>query len=259
MGWSVNPKRLPDGRGLVYTQFSDEENRFIIWQVDLDGGNQRRLTDGTGEFLTDISPDGRTLLLTRPDSPGVLWRVGIDGGEPEKLFHDHAGHAEFSPDGGFLLSRARREVDGRTRNFYRIFPAEGGEPVATFLPPGSAFLFEWLPDGSGLVYSHWENGVSNIWLQPSDGGDASQLTRFTQAPIGDIVVSPDGTRIAMKRLLDGAGTLWTVRVDGSEPEKHTEFTSGLLYEVEWSRDSKNVILIQGEERREVVLLTDAGQ
>jgi Tol biopolymer transport system component len=227
--------------------------------VDLDGSNQHRLTDGTGEFLTDISPDGRTLLLTRPDSPGVLWRMGIDGGEPEKLFHDHAGHAEFSPDGRFLLSRARREVDGRTRNFYRIFPAEGGEPVATFLPPGSAFLFEWLPDGSGLVYSHWENGVSNIWLQPSDGGDASQLTRFTQAPIGDIVVSPDGTRLAMNRLLDGVGTLWTVRVDGSDPQKHTEFTTGLLYEVEWSRDSKNVILIQGEERREVVLLTDAGQ
>ena len=29
--------------------------------------------------------------------------------------------------------------------------------------------------------------------------------------------------------------------------------------MEWSRDSRNVILIQGEERREVVLLTDAGQ
>ena len=183
-------------------------------------------------------------------------------GQPEiaeKLLDDHAGHAAFSPDGRFLLSRARREVDGRARNFYRIFPAEGGEPVVTFLPPASTFDFEWLPDGSGLVYMSWENGVSNIWLQPSDGGEASRLTRFTQAPIGDIVVSPDGTRIAMKRLLDGASALWTVQVDGSDARKHTEFTTGLLYDVDWSRDSKNVIIIQGEERREVVLLTDAGQ
>ncbi len=259
MGWSFNPKRLPDGRGLVYTQFSDEENRRTIWQVDLDGGNQRRLTDGTGESLTDISPDGRTILFTRTDSPGALWRMGIDGGEPEKLFDDHAGHAEFSPDGRFLLSRATRKVDDRTRSFYRIFPAEGGKPVATFLPPGAAFDFEWLPDGSGLVYFDWENGVSNIWLQPSDGAEPRQLTRFTQAPIGDIDVSPDGTRISMKRSLDGAGNLWTVRVDGSDLKKHTEFLTGLLYQVDWSRDSRNVILIQGEERREVVLLTDAGQ
>ena len=63
--------------------------------------------------------------------------------------------------------------------------------MATFLPPGSSGAFEWLPDGSGLVYTVVSNGVENIWLQPSDGGEPRQLTHFDQGRLGDIDVSPD--------------------------------------------------------------------
>ncbi len=157
------------------------------------------------------------------------------------------------------MDRAHRDVDGRIRNFYRIFPAAGGEPMATFLPPGPSSGFEWLPDGSGLVHKVVLNGIGNIWLQPVDGGEARQLTRFDRGLIGDIDVSPDGTHISLNRLLDGVGNLWMVNVDGSAPTALSEFLVGQVFDMAWSRDSKNVILIQGEVRREVVLLTDVGQ
>ena len=130
--------------------------------------------------------------------------------------------------------------------------------MATFLPPGSHSRDEWLPDGSGLVYTSVSDGVENIWLQPSDGGEARQVTHFERGRIGDIDVSPDGKRIAMDRLLDGVENLWTIGVDGSNPTALTEFHVGHVFDMDWSRDSRSLIIRQGEVRREVVLLTDAG-
>jgi eukaryotic-like serine/threonine-protein kinase len=257
-GWSWNPQILPDGRGVVFSQWSEEEKAGHVWRVDLDGANQRRLTSGTGESLVSLSPDGQTLLLTRRDFPDTLWRMGIGGGEPEKFLDEFRGGVEYSPDGRFLLQHTWREVDGRARSFYRILPAAGGEPVATFLPPGAAEDLEWLPDGSGLAYVHRVDGVENVWLQPSDGGEATQVTRFAEGRIGDIEVAPDGTRLAFNRNLGGVHNLWTVKMDGNAAKALTDFRTGRVFDVEWSRDGRDVILRQGEVRREVVLLTEAG-
>jgi len=165
-GWSFNPRHLPDGRGVVYTQWSDDEKRAHVWRVDADGGNQRKLTDGTGEFLVEVSPDGQTVLFRRADLTDVLWRVGISGGEPEQLFDD-TGRAQFSPDG------------------------------------------EWIA---------------------TDRSD-----------------------------VDGVENIWTVPVGGGTPTAMSQFQTGVIFDMEWSRDSRNVIICQGEIRREVVLLTDTGE
>jgi Tol biopolymer transport system component len=257
-GWSFNPHRLADGRGLVYTQWSDDDKKPHVWRVELDGGNQRKVTDGTGEFLIHVSPDGQTVLFRRDDHPGTVWRVGIGGGEPEQMFDD-SGTAQFSPDGRFVLTRLWEEAGDRTRTRFRIHPAEGGDPVATFLPPGSAGGFEWTPDGSAIAYRVAEEGVENLWLQPSDGSAPRQLTRFDEGRLGDIDVSPDGAWIATDRSIDGVENVWTVPAGGGAPVMLSEFLTGVIFSMEWSRDSQGVIITQGEVRREVVLLTDAGE
>jgi Tol biopolymer transport system component len=253
-GWAFNLRRLPGGRGMVYTQWSDNEDRPHVWRVDLDGGNQRKVTDGGGEFLIDVSPDGQSILYTEPGSVSI-WRVGIEGGEPERMYDD-TGRGAFSPDGRFLYTIVFDEVGGRTRNRFRIHRAEGGDPVATFLPPGSADEFEFLPDGSAIVYSVAKEGVGNLWLQPSDGGEPRQLTRFDRGLIDELVVSPDGARIALVRNPDGVENLWSVAVNDGAPTQLSQFPTGVIFDLEWSRDSANVLFTQGEIRREIVLIVD---
>jgi hypothetical protein len=53
--------------------------------------------------------------------------------------------------------------------------------------------------------------------------------------------------------------LWTVPLDGGAPTVLSEFLTGVIFGMEWSRDNQQLIITQGEVRREVVLLTDAGE
>jgi Tol biopolymer transport system component len=53
------------------------------------------------------------------------------------------------------------------------------------------------------------NGVSNLWSQPLDGGKPSQITNFTTELINEFAIAPDGKHIALSR---GHSTLDVVLV-----------------------------------------------
>ena len=54
----------------------------------------------------------------------------------------------------------------------------------------------WLPDGSAFGYISTRGGVSNIWLQPVEGGEPKQLTDFKSDVIFSFDWSRDGKQIA---------------------------------------------------------------
>jgi len=57
----------------------------------------------------------------------------------------------------------------------------------------------WLPDGRALAYVSTRGGVSNIWLQPVDGGAPTQLTDFKTDLIFSFDLSRDGKQLALSR------------------------------------------------------------
>ena len=74
----------------------------------------------------------------------------------------------------------------------------GPEVVITTAPapvPSQAYgggAFDWLPDGSGVVYAAVDGG---LWRQAASGGPPVQLTTGG-GPVSAPAVSPDGTRVA---------------------------------------------------------------
>ena len=75
--------------------------------------------------------------------------------------------------------------------------APGAEVVVTSDPPPrgarafSGGVFDWLPDGSGVVYAAADGG---LWLQPITGAPPRRLVE--QGPSAAPAVSPDGSKVA---------------------------------------------------------------
>jgi TolB protein len=82
---------------------------------------------------------------------------------------------------------------------------------------------DWLPDGSGLVFSTQRTGRFEIWMQAFRDGVARAVVTPDAFP-GDAslflvqgAVSPDGTRIAYWANAGGQRDIWTVDARGGTP------------------------------------------
>jgi serine/threonine protein kinase/Tol biopolymer transport system component len=178
-----------DGRRIVF--FSSRGGGAHVWRLDLDGSNARQLTNGEGEFGPSCSPDGTWITYGSmdPKSYGV-WRMPIDGGPPVRIWNEY-GWSEISPDGRLVLVEEFSAVPPTAR----IIPAAGGQPIATF----GLEVGRWSADSKSLLLRKTVGGVSNVWRQPLDGGEAKQVTSFQSDRLSDVAESRDGKKLAVSR------------------------------------------------------------
>ncbi|MGI9064999.1 MAG: TolB family protein, partial [Pyrinomonadaceae bacterium] len=224
----------PDGR-LVFT--SSVGGKQGIWVMNVDGGEQKPLTQG-GES-PQVSPDGRyifhesqrtkTKQVWRVDSDGShpkqltegggvetfaltpdgrwviyslyaasIWKIPADGGTPTKVADASAFTVQVSPDGRLL---AYAGLDAQTnRERLAVLTLDGGALVKTFdLPVTARSLFRWSPDSRAIVYVDTRGDVSNLWRLPLDGGAPAQITDFKSDHINFFAYSRDGKQIALSR------------------------------------------------------------
>jgi Tol biopolymer transport system component len=130
-----------------------------------------------------------------------IWKVSADGGEPVQLINKYALIPSISPDGKLIACYYVADITRATK--IGIFPIDGGEPIKQFdlLTPAGAGSppVRWMPDGRSIAYIATQAGVSNIWLQPMDGGPPKQMTDFTSGRIFWFDISRDGKSLAMSR------------------------------------------------------------
>jgi eukaryotic-like serine/threonine-protein kinase len=191
------PVVTPDGRYIVFA--SDRAGSSHIWRMDLDGGDLKQLTRGKNDSHPSMSPDGRWVVYSSwtSGSPSV-WKVSIDGGEPAQLSAASASRPWVSPDGKWIACTYRDQKDGNIK--VGLLPFAGGEPalVEGMAQPEFSIL-RWSPDSRALTYIATQQGVSNIWSKPIDGGPARQLTNFTTDRIFRFAWSRDGKFLACER------------------------------------------------------------
>jgi Tol biopolymer transport system component len=219
-----------------------------------------QLTQGSGETVDHVSPDGKWILFRRLQEPRTVWRMAVIGGEAEMQFEDAEGILGYSPDGAYLAHFFLKEVNGRLRVFVRIAPPAGGEPVLEFMPPGEAHFYQfyrWLHDSSALAYVHTIDGVSNIWKQPVAGGDPIQLTHFTEGRMSRFECSADGSVIVLTRLIGEREGLWSVGVDGGGATQLLDPHGRNVFDFAFSKDQNHVVLVVGDMTSDVVLIRDA--
>ena len=187
-----HPRVSSDGRYIVYVSY--QGGTPSIWRMDIDGGNPKQLTTEFSNFPS-ISPDGREVIYQVGVDTSRIWKVGIDGGQPVQLTDKESRNPVFSPDGKQFACRWWDDPNSEPK--MAIIPSTGGKPVKTLAENGQGF--RWMPDGRSFVYLVRKDGVSNIWLQPIDGGTPKQLTNFTSDDVWGFEFSPDGKQIAVSR------------------------------------------------------------
>ncbi|MCI0662673.1 MAG: winged helix-turn-helix domain-containing protein [Acidobacteria bacterium] len=196
----VSPVITSDGRYIVFVSIRSRQSSYLR-RMDADGNNPIQLTRGKIDDNPSLSPDGRWVVYSSYDDSGkqTLWNVSIDGGEPKQLTHHTTLFPSVSPDGKLIACEIRDEKINRM--FAAIFPFEGGEPIKVFdqMPAPAWGLLRWTPDGRALTYIVTKDGVSNIWLQPVDGGRPKQLTHFNEDQIFRLAWSHDGKNLAYDR------------------------------------------------------------
>jgi eukaryotic-like serine/threonine-protein kinase len=198
-GVNAYPSIAADGSYIVFnSNRGNDPNVFQVWRMNLDGSNPKQLTQGASAFYPNISPDGKWVVYAALSESGKpnLWKMPIDGGEAVQLTTNLSVWPKVSPDGKFIACQYHDEQPNSLPKI-AILPIEGGQPVKSFSIQQSQVT--WSNDGKGILYVDRKGGVSNIWLQPIDGGAARQLTQFQSDNIFSFAWSRDGKQLICSR------------------------------------------------------------
>jgi Tol biopolymer transport system component len=154
----VAPSFSRDGRSVYFGSLRSGE--WQIWNVDLTGGHARQITTDGG-YAAQESPDGRSLLLTRLDRPG-LWRRSLTGG-PDLLVVER------------FLAEQWPSLAVTDRGVFFVTSPDDGDPQLAVVenghsqPRGLGRLPEYAwsgvavsSDGATVIYAHADRRASNI-------------------------------------------------------------------------------------------------
>src|SRR5271156_131078 len=183
-----------------------------LWKVNSDGSNLTRLTTGARQDSPACSPDSKWVYYRNAGSE-QLFRVALAGGDPQAVPGTAIPHGivgsdvlGVSPDGKTLAFLSTVELPGagltNVQKIMLVALDAGPSPEIRQLEvnPHIAAGPRFTPDAKSVVYAIRENGVSNLWQQPIDGGPGRQITNFTkQEFINWWRFSPDGKSLGMVR------------------------------------------------------------
>ncbi len=100
----------PDGKQLAFQDL----DAGMVKVVPVAGGQPRELAEVEGKITIAWTPDGNHLLYAKRlgKSPSQLWRIGAEGGEPQKLdLTMPLEHIRFHPDGRRIAFTGKPEGD----------------------------------------------------------------------------------------------------------------------------------------------------
>lgn len=194
-----SPVVSPDGRYIVYMSAN---NGGQLERIDANGGDRRVLTGPSGADNPDISLDGKSVIYSAyTGGEARIFRVGIDGGEPQMLTTYKAIEPRYSRDGSRFACFIPNEKTGVWTKI-AILPAEGGDPIKVIdAPPGTNITRGpiWTPDDKGITVVIAEGEKQNLWLLPVDGSPGKRMTNFDVPGTARREYSRDGKRIALIR------------------------------------------------------------
>ena len=169
-------------------------------------------------------PDGKTLLF---NMEGSLYKIGVNGGEPEKLNTGFANRNNndhgISFNGKLLAISHQREGLPGGGSSVHILPLEGGTPkLLTEETP--SYFHGWAPNNKEVVYvaTRKDNPTYDIYRKSIDGGKEVMLTNTGPGQhVDGCEYTPDGKYIYYNGSQSGTMQIWRMKPDGTGQEQIT--------------------------------------
>ncbi|MFT4541921.1 MAG: dipeptidyl aminopeptidase/acylaminoacyl peptidase [Planctomycetota bacterium] len=192
---ALDPQISPDGDWVVYSRSSMDVMRdrthSRLWLCDYAGTTHRPLTqEEAGALSARWSPDGdRLVYVTVASGSSQIHMRWMDTGQSVRLTHlpNSPGSMSWSPDGKWLAFTMFVEEKPQAMASMPSAPegAQWAEP-ATVIES-----LRYRADGQGYV----EQGYSQVFMLPAEGGTARQLTMASSSISGPLTWTPAGAGI----------------------------------------------------------------
>jgi serine/threonine protein kinase/Tol biopolymer transport system component len=146
------PVWLADGKTIAYDAVRGPDQRYQLYQKDLDGSRTERVLLDTleGAHIEDASRDGHFVVYSRRSGTrGGLWALSLGGDRESRVLVDISGvgHAQVSPNGHWI-AYVTSEL-GREEVFIQSFPVPGGKRRVSV---DGGVQPRWRRDGTELFY-----------------------------------------------------------------------------------------------------------
>ncbi len=178
LGALTGPEISPDGKSIVFMRWTVASDQDQIWVMDRDGGNPRRVFDGTGWDPT-WSPDGSQILFASDrDGPVQLYIGNVDGSHVHQVSNlpGIRGRSDWSPQGlittysGESWKREIYVMNADGSNEHKVSPSGGNSQGPSFSPDG-----QWIAFTAYFDHFNDINGCE-IYIMRIDGSDLRRLT-----------------------------------------------------------------------------------
>jgi serine/threonine protein kinase len=176
-----------------------KDNNLNLFRQNTATGEIQQLTSERDTEWPSCTRDGKTVYYTDNFEGPALKRVSINGGTPEVVSPNSVSGAALSPDGkriAFFLYTASREH----KTVIVVQDLDGGNRL-TLAAAGVVRRPEWSPDGKALILDKATGAGSNLFYQPLDGSQPTEITHFESEPlyVAAYSFSPDAKQIAIGR------------------------------------------------------------
>jgi RNA polymerase sigma factor (sigma-70 family) len=247
--------RAPEKAQIAFS--SDRDGNYEIYVMDVDGKNQRRLTNHPANEMHPVwSPDGRRIAFIVSGVGARDWRDWENGWSKSEIYLMDAdgknrinltnhpaddSSPDWAPDCRRIAFQSYRDgnyeihvMDANGRNLRNLtnHPAEDQEP-------------DWSPDGQSIAFQSYRDGNYEIYVMDIDGGN---LRRLTDHPGLDTlpVWSPDGQRIGFISNRDGNYEIYVMDADGSNQSNLTNHPAR-DWEPGWSPDGQSITFVSNRD------------
>jgi dipeptidyl aminopeptidase/acylaminoacyl peptidase len=249
-----HPRWSPDGKFILFV--STRDNGAQVWKLPVAGGEPTQITDlSTGVSHPTWLSDGNRFGF----SSKVFPECGADDDCNKKIktsMSDGPIQAHLADD--LLFRHWNFWKDGKRSHTF-LFDSEKnsyidltpGDYDAPSFSLGGGAGFSFSPDGAELCYvsnhdvNEWETTNKDLWLVPTSGGNAVNITDENEAYDGDPAYSPDGRYIAY--LMQTVPTYESDRIrlviyDRSTKQKTTltEEFDNWVSGFQWAPDSRSI-------------------
>ena len=248
-----HPRWSPDGRSLLF--ISTRENGPQAWVIPPEGGTPERLTDfsaGVGD--AEWAPDGHHLIFSTDifpdcgadDACNKLSDSTMTNGPLQAHMADHLLYRHWTAwkDGKKTHTFI---YDISARRYTDLTPGDHDAPA--WEQGGTGFAYS--PDGLEVCYvsdhsaSEAETNNKDLWIVPSGGGEARNITAANLSYDGSPEYSPDGAMIAYKLQLIPAYESDRIRIAVYDRKSGartvlTEDFDNWVNDFTWAPDSRTI-------------------